>query len=86
MSITDDFFEGSLCPAYRKADTPRSRKALKENDELLEKLKPDLSKKQNEHIEKIIDNHFIIEYEYGKEMFKKGFSIGLRLAAEAFSE
>lgn len=86
MSITDDFFEGRLCPAYKKADTAEYNNAVKENEELWTKLKPGLSEKQTELMEKIIDNHSILVYEYGKEMFKKGFSLGLRLTAEAFSE
>lgn len=86
MNILDDFFEGKLYPADKKPNNPEYQKAVELNEKITDKLKAELSKKQFNRIKDINFNHLIIEYEYGKEMFLEGLSMGIMLTAEAFSK
>ena len=84
MSIIREFYEGELHPNEIDFKNHKYKLAYAQYEQLYEKLKKTLSKKQLKLLESLNDRVFIKEYEYGREMFAVGFSLGVQFTAEGF--
>ena len=84
MIFLDELYKGEINPLDSFAMSSDYRKASFQQDKIYNQLENSLSKEQKRMLEKLWDCKADVEYEYGKQMFKAGFSLALKLAAEVF--
>lgn len=84
MDFLDELYKGEINPLDNFSMSADYRKASFQQDNHYCQLENSLSTEQKRLLEKLWDCKTDVEYEYGKQMFKTGFSLGLKLAAEAF--
>ncbi|MCC8044408.1 MAG: hypothetical protein LIP12_02775 [Clostridiales bacterium] len=84
MSIMDSLFDGKIYPAEQAVSSdPNYEKTSREIEILMEKLEEKLTKEDYDLVEKVCDLLSITQDIQNKEMFRYGFSLGLRLMREA---
>lgn len=84
MSTIREFYEGNLRPNEANFKNKKYSLSYMRREQLTEKLKNTLSKKQLKLFESINSCCIDIEYEFGREMFAVGYSLGVKFTAEGF--
>ncbi|MBQ8904405.1 MAG: hypothetical protein IJY73_09025 [Oscillospiraceae bacterium] len=84
MSIIREFYEGDIRPGEVDFKNHRYKLAAAQYEQLTERLKKTFSEKQLKLFEKLDARHYIMEYEFGREMYAAGFAMGVKITAESF--
>lgn len=84
MDIFSDLFSGNIRPIENFEENKTYRVAREKYDECYENIKSELSKKNRRLLDEFWEANSDMEYEFGKQMFKEGFSLALRLFCESF--
>jgi len=84
MSTIRDFYEGDIRPNEVNFKNKKYSSAFTQREHIMERLNKSLSKKQLKLLAQLDSCYFNMEFEYGREMFTEGFSLGTKLTAESF--
>ena len=84
MSILEKLYMGDIQPTDGRLINSRYKKAESAKLRCYNHLHQQLKGENLSWLDKLCENTAEMEYEYGEEMFKLGFSIALQLSAESF--
>ena len=84
MSILEKLYMGDIQPNDGRIVNSEYKKAQNEKSKCYDLLREQLKGENLSLFEKLCDSTADMEYEFGSEMFKLGFSIALQLSAESF--
>ena len=85
MTILEELYFGKINPenaAYHNKNYNASKEQFYRTIEI---LRSDVSRENRDFLEQLSLEHRQMELEHGKEMFRMGFSLAIKLCAEAFS-
>lgn len=84
MSVIDELYMGNIRPLENFSTNKEYQQAQKKRNEYFDKIKQELPKDKKNLLEKLWSKSADMEYEFGKEMFKSGFSLAIRLTSEIY--
>ncbi len=84
MSILEELYAGNIQPNDGRIVNSEYKKAQSTKIKCYDLLREQLKGENLSLFEKLCDSTVDMEYEFGAEMFKLGFSIALQLSAESF--
>ena len=84
MGIIREFYEGEIRPSEVNFKNPKYHRAFAQYEQLSQKLKDTLSPKQLKLFEALDTRYYIMEHEFGREMYTAGYAMGVKFTAEAF--
>ena len=84
MDFINALYQGELNPHDNFSMNTDYKKADLRQTECYSRLETTLSKEQKKMLEELWDCKTDAEYEYGKQMFKSGFSMAIKLSVEVF--
>lgn len=86
MDIIRKLYSQEIKPSEQPFENAVYDTAFTQFEDLWAELKQYLTPEQYEAIKKIADNRLIMEFEYGREMFYRGFITGAEFFGEVFTD
>lgn len=84
MNILDELYEGNLRPGEERFKNKNYTEASIQRQQYQKLIENELSDVKLAVIENMNGCIADMEFEFGKEMFKTGFSLALKISAESF--
>lgn len=85
MSALEELYFGKLNPENTTYDNANYKSAKERFYATIEYLRSDISHENRDFFDQLSFEHRLMEIEHGKEMFRIGFSLAMRLAAESYA-
>ncbi len=85
MTTLEELYFGKLNPENTAYHNSEYRAAKDQFYRTIELLRSDISHENRDFLDQLSHEHRQMELEHGKEMFRTGFSLAMRLAAEAYA-
>lgn len=85
MTTLEELYFGKLNPENTVYNNNEYKMAKEQFYRTIEYLRSDISHENREFLDQLSHDHRQMELEHGKEMFRIGFSLAMKLCSEAFS-
>ncbi len=85
MTTLEELYFGKLNPENTVYHNSEYKAAKEQFYRTIEFLRTDISHENRDFLDQLSHEHRQMELQHGKEMFRAGFSLAMKLAAEAFS-
>ena len=85
MTTLEELYFGKLNPENTAYNNKEYKMAKEQFYRTIEFLRSDISHENREFLDQLSHEHQQMELHHGKEMFRAGFSLAMKLSAEAFA-
>ena len=85
MDTLDELYYGKINPENTVYHNENYRKAKEQFRSTLEILRSDISHENRDFLDVLSHEHREMEKQHGREMFRIGFSLAMKLCSESFS-